>query len=98
MTYLAAVDIGGTFTDAVAVDEAGEVTLAKAFSTPPDFSLGVIDVLTDIADQLGTSLSGLLDATRSFCTARQSPRTRSSTGRSHAAACSQPAGSRTPST
>ncbi len=40
-----AVDIGGTFTDLVAVDPAGGVTLAKAPSTPPDFERGVVDAL-----------------------------------------------------
>jgi len=66
MTYLVAVDIGGTFTDAVAVDEGGQVTIAKAFSTPPDFSVGVIDALGDVADQLRIALPKLLDLTPIF--------------------------------
>lgn len=41
-----ATDIGGTFTDLVAFDEAtGQVTLGKASSTPKDFSRGVIDAV-----------------------------------------------------
>jgi N-methylhydantoinase A len=41
-----AVDIGGTFTDLVAFDEAtGAVTTAKALSTPRDFAQGVLDTI-----------------------------------------------------
>ncbi len=39
------IDVGGTFTDLVAVDDAGRVTLAKSASTPADPSLGVMDGL-----------------------------------------------------
>ncbi|MFC2077795.1 hydantoinase/oxoprolinase family protein [Candidatus Bipolaricaulota bacterium] len=41
-----AIDIGGTFTDLVALDEAtGEITLQKALTTPRRFSDGVIDTV-----------------------------------------------------
>ena len=40
MGYYCGVDIGGTFTDCVIMDESGTLTLAKASSTPPDFSEG----------------------------------------------------------
>ena len=40
MEYVVGVDIGGTFTDCVVVDEAGIVTVGKALSTPPDFADG----------------------------------------------------------
>lgn len=66
MSVLLAVDIGGTFTDAVAVDEHGELTVAKAFSTPPDFSAGVIDSVAYVAEQLGQSLPELLAQTPIF--------------------------------
>ena len=36
-TYLCGIDIGGTFTDCVVVDEAGRVTNGKAPSPPSDF-------------------------------------------------------------
>ncbi len=39
-----ATDIGGTFTDLVAVDEAGKMILSKSHTTPPNFEQGVIDV------------------------------------------------------
>lgn len=46
MPYTVAVDIGGTFTDLVAVErETGETLTAKVPSTPPDFVPGVADAL-----------------------------------------------------
>jgi N-methylhydantoinase A len=58
-----AIDVGGTFTDVVAVDEVGEVTFVKAASTPANQALGVIDGLERLADALGTSLEVLLPRT-----------------------------------
>ena len=43
--YVVGIDIGGTCTDCVVVDGDGDVTLGKAFSTPPDFSGGILDAL-----------------------------------------------------
>ena len=40
-----ATDIGGTFTDLVAIDENGSLILEKAHTTPPNFDQGVMDVL-----------------------------------------------------
>ena len=40
-----ATDIGGTFTDLVAIDESGSLILEKAHTTPPNFDQGVMDVL-----------------------------------------------------
>jgi len=45
VTYYCGVDIGGTFTDCVVLDERGETTLAKVSSTPPAFYQGFLDVL-----------------------------------------------------
>jgi N-methylhydantoinase A len=53
--YLVGVDIGGTFTDCVAVDEHGTVTTAKSPSTPPNFADGMIDALGLVAERLGHS-------------------------------------------
>jgi N-methylhydantoinase A len=57
------IDVGGTFTDLVAVDEAGRVVLAKAPSTPKDPSLGVLDGLERLAAALGLDRAGLLRET-----------------------------------
>ena len=40
-----ATDIGGTFTDLVAINENGSLILEKAHTTPPNFDQGVMDVL-----------------------------------------------------
>jgi N-methylhydantoinase A len=61
--YRIGVDVGGTFTDLVAVDEAGRVVLAKSASTPMDPSIGVMDGLTLLAQALGTDLPSLLKET-----------------------------------
>ena len=61
--YRIGIDVGGTFTDVVAIDDAGQVTLAKAPSTPADQSIGVIDGLTRLAGVLGLRLDTLLAET-----------------------------------
>ena len=63
MSYLCGVDIGGTFTDVVIVDEQGRVTLAKSASTPDDFSRGFFTALGEGAQALGLSLRSLLAQT-----------------------------------
>ena len=54
------VDVGGTFTDVVAVDGNGKTTFAKAATTPADQSLGVIDGLNNLAKRLNLTLGELL--------------------------------------
>lgn len=53
MSYICGIDVGGTFTDCVVIDESGGVTAAKSPSTPGDFSRGMFDVLGVAARQLG---------------------------------------------
>src|SRR6058998_2663477 len=48
MAYVIGVDVGGT------------IVAAKAPSTPPDYSQGVMDVLAGLAEQLGVSLPQML--------------------------------------
>jgi N-methylhydantoinase A len=50
--YRIAVDVGGTYTDCVAIDEAGVKTACKAPTTPADRTLGVIGSLRAVAAQL----------------------------------------------
>ena len=61
--YRLGIDVGGTFTDLVAVDDSGRVTLAKAASTPSDPSLGVMDGMEMLAAALGHDLPTLLAET-----------------------------------
>src|SRR5256885_17136239 len=58
--YRIGIDVGGTFTDLVAIDPAGVTTLAKVPSTPEDPSLGVLDGLQLLADRLGLDRAALL--------------------------------------
>src|SRR5579883_3095338 len=61
--YRIGIDVGGTFTDLAAVDERGQVTSAKAASTPPDPSLGVMEGLARLAAALGLEPGRLLAQT-----------------------------------
>lgn len=61
--YLLGVDIGGTFTDCVAISVDGEVVTSKAPSTPDDYARGVLDAIEAAAGQLGLSLDTLCGAT-----------------------------------
>ena len=61
--YIIGVDVGGTFTDLVATDSEGNVTFAKSPSTPEDQSIGVLEGLRRLAEQLGLTLSDMLAST-----------------------------------
>src|SRR5262245_51330290 len=64
--YRIGIDVGGTFTDLVAVDEQGALVLAKCASTPPDPSEGLVTGLGLLASELGTSLRELLAQTETI--------------------------------
>lgn len=66
MGYLLGVDIGGTCTDCVVLDDQGHTTLGKAFSTPPDFSRGILEALDVAATSLEMTGQALLADTRLF--------------------------------
>lgn len=54
MTYRLGVDVGGTFTDLLLVDEtSGETFMAKVPSTPEDSSVGVLNGIERICEQSG---------------------------------------------
>lgn len=55
-----AVDTGGTFTDLLVEDAAGEIRMYKAATTPADPVQGVLDALALAASDRGTTLPGLL--------------------------------------
>ena len=48
---MVAVDVGGTFTDAVAIGGEGGLRVAKVPSTPEDPSLGLIAAVRELAEQ-----------------------------------------------
>jgi len=66
VTYQIAVDIGGTFTDLVLQDEAGNVRSFKAPTTPRQISDGILQGLSLIADSLGKSREDLLASCSKF--------------------------------
>jgi N-methylhydantoinase A len=63
MRYRVGIDIGGTFTDFVVIDEHGEVTLWKEDSSPDDPTAAIAEGLRAVAENLGLSLDGLLGST-----------------------------------
>jgi N-methylhydantoinase A len=54
------IDVGGTFTDLVAIDAAGGTVFAKSPSTPSDQSIGVMAGLEELARRLGLSTAEML--------------------------------------
>ncbi|MBI3647833.1 MAG: hydantoinase/oxoprolinase family protein [Actinobacteria bacterium] len=48
-TWVVAIDIGGTFTDAVAFGSGGSLRVAKVPSTPEDPSRGLVDAVVELA-------------------------------------------------
>lgn len=61
--YRIGIDVGGTFTDLVAVDERGVSTFAKAASTPADPSIGTMEGLGVLATAFGLDRSTMLART-----------------------------------
>ncbi len=57
------IDVGGTFTDLVAIDDSGHSSLAKVASTPEDPSIGVMQGLDRLAKLLRLSRAELLAQT-----------------------------------
>ena len=65
MRYIVGVDIGGTFTDCVALKSADDgsppvVRIGKSSSTPPDFQTGFIASLRTAAEMHGVALDEML--------------------------------------
>src|SRR6202166_2329951 len=61
--YRIGIDVGGTFTDLVAIDEGGATMLDQVPSTPQDPSLGVLGGLALLAGRRGLERGALLAAT-----------------------------------
>ncbi len=67
MNYLVGVDIGGTFTDLVCVDEEGNVRAIKTPSTPKSPGNAVIDALGKVAASLDMKLLEFLPNVTRIC-------------------------------
>ena len=58
--YRVGVDIGGTFTDVVVADDAGDLVRAKALTTPADYTEGVTNAIGNAAAELGITVEALM--------------------------------------
>jgi N-methylhydantoinase A len=58
------IDVGGTFTDLVAIDTSGHTVFAKSLSTPQDQSIGVMAGLDELARRLSLSRADMLAQTQ----------------------------------
>ena len=61
--YTIGIDVGGTYTDLVAIDEGGQTIFAKSPSTPTDQSVGVMAGLDELARRLKLSRAKMLGDT-----------------------------------
>lgn len=66
MSYVVAVDSGGTFSDCVVVRDDGKMWTGKSPSTPPDYERGVCNAVELVAEQIGMTLTTLLEQTSMF--------------------------------
>ncbi|MDA8235055.1 MAG: hydantoinase/oxoprolinase family protein [Clostridia bacterium] len=66
MGYYIGLDGGGTFTDGVAMDEKGRLYFAKAPTTTENFSIGMFNVLSALAEECGTTVENLIASTERF--------------------------------
>jgi N-methylhydantoinase A len=64
--YLVATDVGGTCTDTIVFAAGEPAQLGKTLSTPPDFSVGVMDSIASAAKTMGVALDDLLAQTILF--------------------------------
>ncbi len=59
-SYRIGIDVGGTFTDIVGIDQEGAMTFLKTPTTPENQALGVVDGIAKLAARLGLSQDELL--------------------------------------
>ncbi len=63
MSYIAGIDIGGTFTDCVFCDQHGNVYVSKTPTTHRDYAEGFMESIRAVAKQVGLSTTDLLSRT-----------------------------------
>ncbi|MBZ0171925.1 MAG: hypothetical protein K8E66_06060, partial [Phycisphaerales bacterium] len=65
--YVVGVDIGGTFTDLVAIDARGGRTVVKTPTTPSDQSVGMLNALKEAAARLEIDFADFLSRVDRIC-------------------------------
>lgn len=60
------VDIGGTFTDLVLMDDDGAIATAKALTTPGELEKGVLDAIAVVAEGRNTTVDAILKQIKAF--------------------------------
>src|SRR5919201_1750996 len=60
MTYRIGIDVGGTFTDFLLLDGNGSAQVYKTSTTPHDPSIGLLNGLSEMADERGASLNAFV--------------------------------------
>ena len=63
MNFTIGIDVGGTYTDLVAIDRNGATVFAKSPSTPADQSVGVMAGLDELARRLSLRREQMLGLT-----------------------------------
>ena len=64
MSFTIGIDVGGTYTDLVAIDQSGATVFAKSPSTPADQSIGVMAGLDELARRLKLTRAEMLGLTQ----------------------------------
>jgi N-methylhydantoinase A len=64
MRYVVGIDVGGTFTDCVIVDEAGGVLTDKSFTVPGNPGQGMVDALENLTQGRGLAVNDVLRDSR----------------------------------
>lgn len=64
MRYVVGIDVGGTFTDCVIVDEEGSIYTDKSFTVPGNPGLGMVNALDNVATSRGLAVDDVLRDSR----------------------------------
>jgi len=64
--YVIGVDTGGTFTDITVIDQEGKIIHEKSPSTPPDFSIGIMNSIAQAAKTMALDMETLISRTSVF--------------------------------